>query len=32
MKLLIEYIRSWFAGKAAAAEADNEEQNFYLIH
>ena len=32
MKLLIEYIRSLFTNKAATAEAEKEEQNFYLIH
>jgi hypothetical protein len=31
MKLLIDYIRSWFVSKSVA-ESGKEEQNFYLIH
>ena len=31
MKLLIEYIRNLFVSKPVA-EAEKEEQNFYLIH
>ena len=31
MKLLLDYIRSWFMNKTLA-ETGKEEENFYLIH
>jgi hypothetical protein len=31
MKLLLDYIRSWFVSKPVE-ENGKEEQNFYLIH
>ena len=31
MKVLFDYIRSWFMSKPLA-ETEKEEQNFYLIH
>ncbi len=31
MKLLLDYIRSWFMNKPLA-ETEKEEENFYLIH
>jgi hypothetical protein len=31
MKLLFDYIRSWFTNKPVA-ETGKEEENFYLIH